>query len=186
MPCLDREKRLENCKKWREDNKEKIKLEYQLNKNGIRHRKDIRSKKCRLRYFEQKMKYKCSRCEENHISCLEFHHLDPNEKEYTVASMIKCSFEKIQKEMKKCIVLCSNCHKKLHWDDDKIEKLKNDIAELEKENNKFINKRIKKHSTCKICGRSKKEVKFVERRLFCEDCFKERQKNKMRERRQNL
>lgn len=183
MPCSDRKKRLENCKKWREDNKEKIKEEYQANKNGIKTGKNLRYKKRRLCYIEKKLQLKCQKCEENHISCLDFHHLDPKEKEGNISSMVKYSLKKIKKEIEKCIILCSNCHRKLHWDNNRIEKLKKDIKNLEEINNEFIYTRIKKYSNCKVCGRSREEVKFVKRRLFCVDCYRECQKEKMRIRR---
>ncbi len=183
MPCKERDQNLESCRKWREKNKEKIKKEYKLNKNGIKTRQNLRNKKNRLYYFEEKLKLECKRCGENHIACLEFHHLDPNKKEYEIASKIKHSFQKLKKEIKKCIVLCSNCHRKEHWDSNKIKKIKKDIKNLEEKNNEFIHTRIKKHSICRICGRNRKEVRFIKRRLFCVDCYREYQKNKMRKRR---
>lgn len=58
----------------------------------------------------------CLCCGEFDFSCLEFHHADPSEKEDTVAAMAanKVSDELIQKEISKCIVLCANCHRKVH------------------------------------------------------------------------
>ena len=180
MPNIDREKRLENCKKWREKNKEKIKEDYKNNKNGIKTRKELRRKENRLFYFKEKLKLKCSKCGENHIACLEFHHLDPSKKESNISSLIKFSYQRIQKEMKKCIVLCSNCHRKEHWDDNKIEKIKNDIIKLKEKDKSFFYQRIKK---CRKCGKTEKEVKMMERRLFCLDCYRLYQKEKMKERR---
>lgn len=49
-------------------------------------------------------------------SALEFHHLDPSEKETTFGKLranIK-SWEKIVEEMRKCVMLCSNCHREVH------------------------------------------------------------------------
>jgi hypothetical protein len=57
----------------------------------------------------------CCVCGEAEPVCLDFHHLDPREKEYNVASMKnKCSVEKIKKEISKCISICANCHRKFH------------------------------------------------------------------------
>lgn len=60
---------------------------------------------------------KCSKCGEDHPACLVFHHVNPTQKEYTIAYMINRSYSmnKIQKEKTKCIVLCANCHHKLHY-----------------------------------------------------------------------
>lgn len=63
-----------------------------------------------------KLKLKCSKCEENHPACLEFHHIDPSQKSFTISSMIrKLPKEDILKEIEKCQVLCANCHRKEHF-----------------------------------------------------------------------
>ena len=63
-----------------------------------------------------KAKHPCIRCGEQHIACLDFHHRDPNEKELTLSLAIaRASLERLQKEIEKCDILCSNCHRKLHW-----------------------------------------------------------------------
>lgn len=61
----------------------------------------------------------CTRCPEKHIATLDFHHLDPTEKEAGITKLVhgKSSKERILSEMAKCIVLCSNCHRKLHYDE---------------------------------------------------------------------
>lgn len=60
---------------------------------------------------------KCSKCGESHIACLDFHHLDPAGKEYGISHMAYSgmSKESILKEIEKCIILCSNCHRKIHY-----------------------------------------------------------------------
>ena len=47
-------------------------------------------------------------------SALEFHHLDPNEKDVDWGKMRKKSWSWIEKELDKCILLCSNCHREEH------------------------------------------------------------------------
>lgn len=55
----------------------------------------------------------CAICGEKDIACLDLHHL--RDKEFTISRSInRCSFEKIKKELDKCVVLCANCHRKLH------------------------------------------------------------------------
>lgn len=49
-----------------------------------------------------------------HPSVYDFHHRDPTEKEYNPASLMSGSWEKIQPELDKCDLLCSNCHRELH------------------------------------------------------------------------
>ena len=50
-----------------------------------------------------------SRC----IEALEFHHLNPNIKSFTISGKSK-SFNSLKSEVDKCILVCSNCHKEIH------------------------------------------------------------------------
>lgn len=57
---------------------------------------------------------KCIKCGYNNcIQALEFHHLDPDKKE-TIISSDSITIEKAIEESKKCILICSNCHKEFH------------------------------------------------------------------------
>ncbi|MFA5558899.1 MAG: hypothetical protein WDA59_05510 [Methanofastidiosum sp.] len=69
---------------------------------------------------ELKSKLKCSVCGEDHIACLDFHHRNPEEKEYTIGEIPnRCwSIKRIQEEIDKCDVLCANCHRKFHYNDE--------------------------------------------------------------------
>lgn len=62
---------------------------------------------------------KCEQCGENHPACLDFHHINPVSKDLEVSALVARghSIDRIKKEIEKCKVLCSNCHRKLHWDD---------------------------------------------------------------------
>lgn len=65
---------------------------------------------------EYKKSLKCSRCSEDHPACLDFHHIDPLGKDNSVSRLIAMGNKrKILDEVKKCEVLCSNCHRKLHY-----------------------------------------------------------------------
>jgi len=66
---------------------------------------------------EIKKNKKCIECGESHIACLDFHHRDSNEKEIKLSEVHhkKWSKERILKEIEKCDILCSNCHRKFHW-----------------------------------------------------------------------
>jgi len=61
---------------------------------------------------EIKSELPCIKCGETDIRCLDFHHRNPDSKILAVASMIRHSRKKILEEIKKCDVLCANCHRK--------------------------------------------------------------------------
>ncbi len=54
----------------------------------------------------------CARCSEKDPRCLEFHHIDPDDKSFTLGKAAK--WETLEAELEKCIVLCCNCHAKEH------------------------------------------------------------------------
>lgn len=57
----------------------------------------------------------CMRCNENDHVCLDFHHSDPTVKEGNIGdSLHKWSWKRLLTEIEKCIILCSNCHRKFH------------------------------------------------------------------------
>ena len=59
---------------------------------------------------------KCEICEYNKCtSALEFHHLDPNEKDFGIgAKGYTRSIETNKQEVDKCILVCANCHREIH------------------------------------------------------------------------
>lgn len=60
----------------------------------------------------------CLKCGyKKNISALEFHHINPEEKLFNIDSRALSNYniEVIRKELKKCILLCSNCHQETHY-----------------------------------------------------------------------
>lgn len=58
---------------------------------------------------------KCCVCGYNKCNrSLNFHHLDPNTKDFGVGSKHCLSWEKVKKELDKTILLCTNCHMEVH------------------------------------------------------------------------
>lgn len=73
-----------------------------------------------LRQIITENKKQCSKCGEKHPATLDYHHLDKEQKSFTITQATgtkRCSVETLLKEIAKCIVLCSNCHRKLHWEE---------------------------------------------------------------------
>jgi hypothetical protein len=57
----------------------------------------------------------CLVCGEHSPECLDLHHIDPSQKEGTISELFsRWSWTRIQEEINKCIVVCSNCHRKIH------------------------------------------------------------------------
>jgi len=76
-----------------------------------------RWKKKRLKAIDYKGG-KCIDCGYNEcIAALEFHHLDPKQKEFSWQKMRLKSEIVINKELDKCVLLCANCHRKRHYGD---------------------------------------------------------------------
>lgn len=59
---------------------------------------------------------KCSICSYNKcITALEFHHIDPTTKLFGISDGCTRSWEVIKVELDKCILVCANCHRELHF-----------------------------------------------------------------------
>lgn len=60
---------------------------------------------------------KCSMCGYDRcIDALEFHHVNPSEKEFKLGSGNTMSWQEYKAELSKCILVCSNCHKEIHYE----------------------------------------------------------------------
>lgn len=58
----------------------------------------------------------CQKCGYNRFyGALDFHHLDPSKKDFSLSEFrFRGMNDIIKKELDKCILLCSNCHRELH------------------------------------------------------------------------
>lgn len=110
-------------------------------------------KNSKLRMLEA-MGGKCNICHYDRcVDALEFHHLDPSKKDFGVGKVRRNpkKWSLIIEELKKCILLCSNCHREVH----------SGITKLPITYSKFDESFIDyKHSKddfdkCPVCGRDK-------------------------------
>lgn len=83
-------------------------------------RKENQKKKVidwRRRQKEKLVEYKGGKCEKcgynKSIQALQFHHLNPEEKDFSISGK-SYSFERMKKEVDKCIMVCANCHIEIH------------------------------------------------------------------------
>ncbi len=111
MPIKDLEKRREYqreyMRKWYKKNKKKH-ITYVRN----------REKKIKSWLKDYKSTLECEKCEENHPACLDFHHINPKEKKFAIGRVKDfMSWKVLKAEIAKCKVLCSNCHRKEHYDE---------------------------------------------------------------------
>jgi hypothetical protein len=87
-----------------------------------------RCKKClviavikrRKKVKQMAIDYKGGKCEEcGYNKCngaLDFHHLDPSQKIFHIGQYGHSrSWNRVKEELDKCILLCSNCHRELHF-----------------------------------------------------------------------
>ncbi len=117
--------------KKEQENKEKVKKAYSKEwniKNKIKnseYRRKTREKN-RGWFDEYKKTLRCEFCGYNKChGVLDFHHKNPEEKKFHIGRGIGLRYNKdrILKEINKCIVLCSNCHRELHYNEEQ-EKIK--------------------------------------------------------------
>ena len=81
--------------------------------------KECDTSELRKRRTERKRKLveyfggECRICRyKKHFGALEFHHVDPAKKDLNMSGTH--SFLKMLKEAKKCLLVCSNCHREIH------------------------------------------------------------------------
>ena len=81
----------------------------------IDRQREMRAEK-RAWVTERKVASGCIDCGENHPACLEFHHVNQADKTKEVVKLVdqNAGWERIRAEVEKCVVLCSNCHRKRH------------------------------------------------------------------------
>src|SRR5690606_8656257 len=100
---------------------------YENNKNSFKKRNQRTNERNSNWFNEYKKTLKCLLCPESDIATLDFHHIDSTKKDVSVSNMIGSTYsiERIKKEIEKCVVLCSNCHRKHHYYNTEINLNKN-------------------------------------------------------------
>ena len=103
MPYKDKDKQREYSRNYSKKNRIRL----------IKNEKDRRQK---LHTKAEAFKKECILCGFNDIRALEFHHVR-DKKLFDISRGVnsRYSWEEIEKEIKKCDVLCSNCHAIETW-----------------------------------------------------------------------
>lgn len=92
---------------------------------------------------------KCSRCGyDKSVAALEFHHLDPKQKERGIGNGRTISWDRVKAEIEKCVLVCANCHREIHeeWKSEEREKQELVLAERKR--------KPKTKTQCKSCGKN--------------------------------
>ena len=121
-----------------------------------KHKKKIKErhrnfKESNRKYVRQyKEQFKCAICGFDHPACKDLHHISGKDKKISRA-VAEWGLERIKEELKKCIVVCVNCHRKLH-----ANKLTTTSNARRIKNRKFISEYRKLHpcecgEDCEIC-----------------------------------
>ena len=66
-------------------------------------------------FNDYKSNLQCLKCGEKRYWVLDFHHLNPKEKESQVSQLVMSSRKKLLEEISKCVPLCRNCHTDFHY-----------------------------------------------------------------------
>jgi hypothetical protein len=85
--------------------------------------KTAKNKKVAKEWFmELKATKSCVQCGQSHIATLDFHHTNPAKEDKKLHRLLSEGQSKIRilKEIDKCVVLCSNCHRIHHHNERKI------------------------------------------------------------------
>lgn len=96
---------------------------------------NYRSVKSARRNLKRKLvEYKGGKCEicgyDRCIDAFDFHHLNPDEKDFGISEYDVLSFDKLKKEVDKCMLVCCRCHREIHSKEN--EKKMQELMEKEK------------------------------------------------------
>ena len=94
---------------------------YQRNTALVKKRNAVRKAKQRQLWIKFKAQQSCKHCGAKHIAIIDFHHvIRENKRSVNLLAMKQNKVDEAIKEAtEKCIPLCSNCHRILHWKENK-------------------------------------------------------------------
>ena len=113
---------------------------------------------------------KCCLCGFNQFQeALEFHHVNPKEKELKLSSEVMVSLDRQINEARKCILVCANCHRGIHAGYYEVPENWKELFDEEQAQFLLIqNEEIRKGKKhyCKQCGKL-----ISNNTTYCRECF---------------
>lgn len=154
-------------------------------KNGKSTEEIVTQASCAQKTKLKAIYYKGGECQICHykksIRALQFHHLDPSQKDFGISGGTK-SFEKMKPELDKCILVCANCHSEIHDGiiqiPENIPMIANEDFPEELQDSRFSSRTLNttknyKH-ICPVCHTSFKAVKG---KIYCSKECREKARN---------
>jgi hypothetical protein len=141
--------RKEYHKQYSKKHYEEHKEEYYL--RTIRRRRNVREW-----LANYKKSLECIECGCRNPVCIDFHHID--DKKDTIANITQktLSIYKIKEELKKCVPICANCHRKIHKKEVKQKYLEDSNNPSQQRKRELVRwfYEYKKTLRCEQCGES--------------------------------
>ena len=102
------------------------------------------------------------------IQALEFHHLNPEEKDFAIAANANIGWNTAKAEIQKCILVCANCHREIHAGLVDVGELVNCFNEERATEIDQILYNLKHHKIyyCKNCG-----IEITQGSQYCINCI---------------
>ena len=104
-----------DCRKKRD--RTKYDAKYEKTKRVYVHRynpRDQSNMRLKKKEYIYSLKSPCVICSEPDPVVIDFHHVDPKTKSFTIGASTHRSREQIFQEVEKCVCLCANCHRRVH------------------------------------------------------------------------
>ena len=84
-------------------------------KKEVRAQYQRERRESRKKYLVESFGNKCHDCGNSFPDCCyDFHHIDPSTKGFEIAPGLDRNWDVVLKEVSKCVLLCSNCHRIRH------------------------------------------------------------------------
>lgn len=142
----------------------------------------LKSFENRLNFKKKAVNYKggsCSKCGYiKNVASLEFHHVNPAQKEIQPSKLVAKTWEYARQELDKCVILCANCHREEHHRLDTIKKLNNDFASnfTSSFSDKILTGKSPGEKSCLTCDivLTEDNISVGSHKVRCKSCYSKR------------